>query len=61
MEVVVVEPMGLETQLILKLGHSTLTSLVRHRLDVAPGTLMGFPPDVASVHLFDEVGSRCVS
>ncbi|MDB5624102.1 MAG: sugar transporter ATP-binding protein [Devosia sp.] len=59
MQVLVVEPMGSETQLILKLGQSTLTSLVRHRLDVAPGTVMNFQPNLASVHLFDEAGDRC--
>ena len=60
MEVLVVEPMGSETQLILKLGQSTLTSLVRQRLDVAPGSVMGFRPDLASVHLFDSAGNRCI-
>ncbi|AVF02978.1 MULTISPECIES: ABC transporter ATP-binding protein [Devosia] len=60
MEVVIVEPMGSETQLILRLGQSTLTSLVRHRLDVVPGTVMGFSADLSSVHLFDQNGNRCV-
>ncbi|HEY8356081.1 MAG TPA: sn-glycerol-3-phosphate ABC transporter ATP-binding protein UgpC [Ramlibacter sp.] len=59
MEVVVVEPMGSETQLVLKLGQTTLISLVRERLAVTPGSVMRFKPELQSVHLFDGESNRC--
>jgi multiple sugar transport system ATP-binding protein len=51
--VAVVEPMGSETQLFLRLGGQKLVSVVKQRLKVRPGEEVPLAIDQAAVHLFD--------
>ena len=58
-EVVVVEPTGSETQVMLKLGGSDIVAVFRDRIAARPGETIKIAPDLASVHLFDvESGQR---
>jgi multiple sugar transport system ATP-binding protein len=56
--VVVVEPMGSETQVILRLGEQQLVGVFRERLSAKPGDTIRITPDAANVHLFDTSGQR---
>jgi multiple sugar transport system ATP-binding protein len=58
-EVVVIEPTGYETQMIVKLGSSDVTGVFRERVDAKPGETIHLAIDGAHVHLFDvETGRR---
>ena len=58
-EVVVVEPTGSETQVMLKLGGSDIVAVFRDRIAARPGEIIKIAPDLANVHLFDaESGER---
>ena len=58
-EVVVVEPTGSETQVMLKLGGSDIVAVFRDRIAARPGEIIKISPDLANVHLFDaESGER---
>jgi multiple sugar transport system ATP-binding protein len=58
-QVVVVEPTGSETQVMLKLGGSDIVAVFRDRIAARPGEIIKIAPDLASVHLFDgESGQR---
>ncbi|MCF3643157.1 sn-glycerol-3-phosphate ABC transporter ATP-binding protein UgpC [Rhizobium sp. TRM95111] len=60
-EVVVIEPTGYETQLIVKLGGSDVTCVFRDRVTARPGETIHVSIDAAHVHLFDaETGRRLV-
>jgi multiple sugar transport system ATP-binding protein len=52
-EVIVVEPMGAETELLVKVGDASLTVLSRGRSSVGPGERVFLAPDPANAHLFD--------
>jgi multiple sugar transport system ATP-binding protein len=52
-EVIVVEPMGAETELLVKLGDTRLTVLARGRSGAGPGDKVFLAPDAANAHLFD--------
>jgi multiple sugar transport system ATP-binding protein len=52
-EVVVVEPMGAETELVVKVGEATLTVLSRGRSNAGPGDKVFLAPEAANAHLFD--------
>ena len=52
-EVVVVEPMGAETELLVKVGDTNLTVLTRGRSTAGPGERIFLAPQAAHVHLFD--------
>jgi multiple sugar transport system ATP-binding protein len=52
-EVVVVEPMGAETELLARIGDTNLTILTRGRSSARPGERVSLAPQVAHVHLFD--------
>ena len=54
--VTLVEPLGSETQLGLRLGDAQVIALFRERLAVAPGDVLHLRPKAAAVHLF-EAGS----
>ncbi len=59
--VVIVEPSGAETQLILRSSGQDIVCVVHDRVDVQPGQTIRIQPDVSKVHLFDEVtGARLV-
>jgi multiple sugar transport system ATP-binding protein len=52
-EVVVVEPMGAETELVLKVADVSLVVTTHGRSDARPGQSISLTPEAASVHLFD--------
>ena len=57
-QVVLVEPMGSETQVTLTLGEHSITAVFRERLTAAPGETIHLRPDLSKVHLFDATGVR---
>ncbi len=58
-EVVVVEPMGSETQVFLRLGRHDVTGIFRERIGVGPKQTLRLAIDAEMVHLFDrETGTR---
>ena len=60
-EVVVIEPTGYETQLVVKLGGAEVTCVFRERVTVRPGETIRIAIDANHVHLFDaETGVRLV-
>ena len=52
-EVVVVEPMGAETELVVKVADASLVVTAHGRSNAKPGDAIKLAPDAASVHLFD--------
>jgi multiple sugar transport system ATP-binding protein len=57
--VVVTEPTGSETQVIVRIGQSDLTLMFHERIDVRPGETLHLAIDKSAVHLFDkETGMR---
>ncbi|MBT9369660.1 sn-glycerol-3-phosphate ABC transporter ATP-binding protein UgpC [Rhizobium sp. CSW-27] len=52
-EVVVIEPTGYETQIVVNFGGSEVTCVFRERVDVRPGEAITIAIDPANVHLFD--------
>jgi multiple sugar transport system ATP-binding protein len=58
-EIVVVEPTGAETELLIQAGESQLILVTHGRPDVSPGDLVGLTIDPAAVHVFDgSTGAR---
>ena len=53
--VVVVEPMGAETELVVKVGDVSLVVTAHGRSDAVPGQAIALSPDASRVHLFDAV------
>jgi multiple sugar transport system ATP-binding protein len=51
-EVVLVEPMGSETQVTMKLGATQIIGVFRERISLAPGQTIRIRPDIANIHLF---------
>jgi multiple sugar transport system ATP-binding protein len=57
--VVVTEPTGSETQVIVRLDDSDLTLMFHERIDVHPGETLHIAIDETAIHLFDkETGMR---
>jgi multiple sugar transport system ATP-binding protein len=52
-EIVVVEPTGAETELLIQAGDAQLTLVTHGRPDVNPGDRIGLAIDPAKVHVFD--------
>jgi multiple sugar transport system ATP-binding protein len=52
--VVVVEPTGAETEIILRVGETVLTLVLHGRTDVRPDQVVGLQIAVDKVHLFDK-------
>ena len=52
-KVVVVEPTGSETQVVLRLGTDEIIGVFRERISARPGTSLTIGYDPALVHLFD--------
>jgi multiple sugar transport system ATP-binding protein len=52
-QVVVVEPTGAETELLLQVGQTQLTLVMHGRTAVQPGDTVHLDIDVSKVHLFD--------
>jgi multiple sugar transport system ATP-binding protein len=58
-EIVVVEPTGAETELVIQAGEATLTLVTHGRTTVNPGDRIGLAVDPGKVHVFDEgTGAR---
>ena len=58
-EVVVVEPMGSETQIVVRSGGQDMICIFRDRFLPNPGEIIRIAPDPAATHLFDaETGRR---
>ncbi len=53
-DVVVIEPTGSETHVVLRLGSRELTAVFRERHAFRPGDKVTLAPDPALIHLFDE-------
>ena len=56
--VVVVEPTGAETELILQVGETALTLVLHGRTDVKPDQVVGLAIAADKVHLFEKSGGR---
>ncbi|TDX83694.1 carbohydrate ABC transporter ATP-binding protein (CUT1 family) [Neorhizobium sp. R1-B] len=51
-EIVLVEPMGSETQVTMKLGETQITGVFRERVSLSPGATIRVRPDINTAHLF---------
>ena len=56
--VVVVEPTGAETELVLRVGEITLVVVHHGRTTLRPDDVIGLRIDASKVHLFDSVGGE---
>jgi multiple sugar transport system ATP-binding protein len=52
--VLLVEPMGSETQVTLKLGEQQIIGVFRERVRTQPGQMIHIQPDLNHLHLFDQ-------
>jgi multiple sugar transport system ATP-binding protein len=52
-EVIVVEPTGAETELLVRVGQAQIVVVVHGRTSARPGETVALEVDTASVHLFD--------
>jgi multiple sugar transport system ATP-binding protein len=60
-EIVVIEPTGSETQMIVRFGGADVTCVFRERVTARPGETIRLSIDANHVHLFDvETGKRLV-
>ncbi|WP_454856369.1 ABC transporter ATP-binding protein [Rhizobium binxianense] len=57
-EVTVVEPMGSETQVMMRIGMQTVIGIFRERIAAKPGMVLKITPDISVIHLFDKDGRR---
>jgi multiple sugar transport system ATP-binding protein len=61
-EVVVIEPTGSETQVVLRAGGQDIVAVFRDRMSAKPGEMIPIAPTLAVAHLFDaESGLRLVA
>jgi multiple sugar transport system ATP-binding protein len=61
-EIIVVEPTGAETELLVKAGEAQIVLVTHGRLVVSPGDRVGLAVDPAMVHVFDKAtGARIAS
>jgi len=51
--VLLVEPMGSETQVTMTLGEHKVIGVFRERVQAQPGSTIAVQPDLANIHLFD--------
>jgi len=51
--VLLVEPMGSETQVTMTLGEHKIIGVFRERVQAQPGSTITVQPDLANIHLFD--------
>ena len=52
-QIIVIEPTGSETQVVVKSGSEEFVCLFRDRVTAKPGETIGVTPDPGLVHLFD--------
>ncbi|HET7365934.1 MAG TPA: sn-glycerol-3-phosphate ABC transporter ATP-binding protein UgpC [Burkholderiales bacterium] len=57
-EVVVVEPMGAETEIVAKVGDASLTVMMRGRSNAGPGERIFLAPQATHAHLFDAASGQ---
>jgi len=57
-EVVVVEPMGAETEIVAKVGEASLTVMMRGRASAGPGERIFLAPQATHAHLFDAASGQ---
>jgi multiple sugar transport system ATP-binding protein len=57
-EVEVVEPMGAETEVLVRVGERTFTVMIHGRASVGPGERVFLAPQAAHAHLFDTASGR---
>jgi multiple sugar transport system ATP-binding protein len=57
-EVIVVEPTGAETELLLQVGESQVTIVIHGRTAVKPGEKVGLAVEAGAVHLFDPASGK---
>ncbi len=57
-EIVVVEPTGSETQVIVRIGNQEVVGVFRERILAKPGSFIQIEPDENLLHLFDAQGMR---
>jgi multiple sugar transport system ATP-binding protein len=58
-EIIVVEPTGAETELLVKVGEAQIVLVTHGRTEVSPGDRIGLAVDPAMVHVFDQAtGAR---
>jgi multiple sugar transport system ATP-binding protein len=60
-EVIVVEPTGAETELLLKVGAVQVLVVVHGRTTAKPGERVGLAVDTSAVHLFDPASGRALA
>lgn len=60
-EVIVVEPMGSETQVVVRCGGENLTCIFRERITAKPGENIGITPNTDVTHLFDAATGKRIS
>jgi multiple sugar transport system ATP-binding protein len=56
--VIVVEPTGSETHVLVKLGDADVTLMLRDRIELHSGQTISIAPDLTKVHLFGEDEKR---
>jgi multiple sugar transport system ATP-binding protein len=59
-EVIVVEPSGSTTQIVLRCGNQDIVGEFRERIGAEPGATLNFLPDPTRAHLFDEANGKRV-
>jgi multiple sugar transport system ATP-binding protein len=59
-KIVVIEPTGSETMVVVRLGETEVTALFRERHNFAPGQTVHLRPRVDQVHLFDSQSGQRV-
>jgi multiple sugar transport system ATP-binding protein len=57
-EIVVVEPTGSETELVVRIGEAQVVVEARGRATVRPGDRVTFTVNPAHVHLFDQASGQ---
>ena len=56
--IVVIEPLGSETHLVLRIGDLVLTAVLRDRIAARPGDRLSIRPSGQACHLFDAASGR---
>ena len=59
-EVIVVEPTGAETELLVRVGSEQIVVVMHGRTSVRPGEAIGLEVDTSAVHLFDPAGGATI-
>ncbi|MEN3148463.1 sn-glycerol-3-phosphate ABC transporter ATP-binding protein UgpC [Neorhizobium sp. IRAMC:178] len=57
-EIILVEPMGSETQVTMKLGEMLATGVFRERVSLSPGATIRVRPELGNIHLFAADGGQ---